>query len=457
MEVNMSATRGSPIILGQTKKMAGIAIGAIALLAMTGPALSAEAASKDEVLTLTAAIQVPSIPALTNFDISYFNPVMKKYLLAARDTNAIAIFDTTNNSIKLSDQVFGGNTGSNTTAGPNGVWTVNDKEIWAGDGFSKSGSTIKVLDATGALIHTVTIPGLPISPAIPTGRVDEGCFDPVDQLVVAGSNQEKPWPWINFIATSGPNAYTVVKTLVFDGLNGTVMATNSIEQCQWDAKTGKIYLNIPAVNGPPGIDSVPGAVVVIDPVSMSVANIFTIPLSACTGPMGMAIGPENQILLGCSSNGTAQNQNSAIINARSGAVESVLTGYGGTDEVWFNGGDGHYILPFCPAACRTVPAATAPEQIGVIDSHGFRADQSVTIASPPSPFIPGKTGPSPTMRRVKSVASDPSTNQVYIPIPGLGGTEPIFAPTICSSASIKIGKPDDNTGCIAVFTFTSTE
>jgi hypothetical protein len=50
------------------------AIGAVALLAMMGPALSAEAASKDAVLTLAAAIQVPSIPALTNFDISYFNP-----------------------------------------------------------------------------------------------------------------------------------------------------------------------------------------------------------------------------------------------------------------------------------------------------------------------------------------------------------------------------------------------
>jgi hypothetical protein len=443
--------------------MAPIAIGAVALLAMTGPILGAEAPSKDEVLKLTTAIQVPSITALTNIDISWANPVMQKYFLAARDSNAVAIVDiANNNSIKLSAPVFGGNTGSNTTAGPNGVWTVNDKEIWAADGFSKTNgiSTIKVLDATGALIHTVTIPGPPISPATPTGRVDEGCFDPADQLVVAGSNQEKPWPWIDFIKTSGPDAYTVVKTLVFDGLNGTVMATNSIEQCQWDAKTGKIYLNIPAVNGPPGTDSVPGAVVVIDPVSMSVEKVFTIPLSACTGPMGMAIGPENQILLGCSANGTPQNQNSAIINKQSGAVESILTGYGGTDEVWFNSGDGHYILPFCSAACRMIPAATAPEQVGLIDSTGFRADQSVTIASPPT--LTGSIGPSNTMRRVKSVAADPKTNQVYIPILGIGGTEPIFTPAICSSAPTYIGLPGstmdkNNRGCIAVFTLTTTE
>jgi hypothetical protein len=99
------------------------------------------------------------------------------------------------------------------------------------------------------------------------------------------------------------------------------MATNSIEQCQWDAKTGKIYLNIPAVNGPLGTDSVPGAVVVIDPVSMSVENVFTIPLSACTGPMGMAIGHENQILLGCSANGTPQKLGDHQQTERRGRID----------------------------------------------------------------------------------------------------------------------------------------
>jgi hypothetical protein len=39
-----------------------------------------------------------------------------------------------------------------------------------------------------------------------------------------------------------------------------------------------------------------------------------------------------------------------IINAHSGAVESIVTGDGGTDEVWFNSGDGHYFIPVCTAA-----------------------------------------------------------------------------------------------------------
>jgi hypothetical protein len=128
-----------------------------------------------------------------------------------------------------------------------------------------------------------------------------------------------------------------------------VNATNGIEQCQWDSETGKIYLNVP------GTVSVPGAVLVLDPKTISnpkaaafVEKVFTIPLDACIGPMGMAIGPHNQILLGCNFAGP----NSAIINAHSGAVESVLKGYGGNDEVWFNPGDGHYLLPICDATCR---------------------------------------------------------------------------------------------------------
>jgi hypothetical protein len=436
----MSA-RCSPTFLSRTKKIAGIAIGAVALLATTWPALSAD------VLTLTTAIQVPN-SALSVFDISWADPVMKKYFLADRNNKAIDIVDTTNNSITQSDAVFGGvgpPPASNPPAGPNGVWTVNHQEIWAGDG----NRAVKVLDAKGKYITTITIPGS-------TGRVDEGCFDPRDQLVAAASNQETPWPWVNFIATSGPNRYKVVGTLVFDGLKKTlgtghseVMATNSVEQCQWDEKTGKIYVNIPANNGPPKMDTVPGAVVVIDPISMSEETFFTIPLSACAGPMGMAIGPENQILLGCSQNGS----NSAIINARSGAVESILTGYAGTDEVWFNSGDGHYILPFCPASCRATSSPT-PEQIGVIDSKGFRPDQSVTVASATTTPDPKATG---MPRRAKSVAADTNTNQVYIPIPGISGPAPVFTPTICSSAPTKIGSPTNLTGCIAVFTFTTTE
>jgi hypothetical protein len=173
---------------------------------------------------------------------------------------------------------------------------------------------------------------------------------------------------------------------------------------------------------------------------MSIEKKFSLKAEDCDGPRGMAIGPENQILLGCSQNG----KNSAIINARSGAVESVLKGYAGTGEVWFNRGDGHYIIPFCTADCRlTTPKE--PEKIGVIDSQGFKEDKSVGVTS--TTTTPGTGG----MRRLKSVAADSGTNQIYIPVAAIGGGPPTFAPTICSSAPKKVGAPTDATGCIAVF------
>jgi hypothetical protein len=211
---------------------------------MTGPTLSAEATSKDEVLKLTTSIQIPSITGLVSYDISFADAMAKKYALAVRDASAVAIVNTTDNSIKLSDAVFAGVAGG----GPNGVWFVNHTEIWAGDGDS----TVKILDLNGKFITS-----------IPTGgafRVDEGCFDPDDELVAAANNNEVPWPWINLISTK---TRTVVKKIVLDGLpagSANVMATGGIEQCKWDRKTGKIYVNVPEVNG-----SGPGVILVIDP------------------------------------------------------------------------------------------------------------------------------------------------------------------------------------------------
>jgi hypothetical protein len=139
-------------------------------------------------------------------------------------------------------------------------------------------------------------------------------------------------PFISFIPTSGPDAYHVVKQLKFPE------ATNGIEQCQWDPRTNKFYLNIPAVNGP-GDDTAPGAVYVIDPEAMVVERVFDIDHDKCAGPQGMAIGPDNEILLGCNapSGVTATNPNgngrfsTVIINDRSGAIIATLDNESGGD------------------------------------------------------------------------------------------------------------------------------
>ena len=109
-----------------------------------------------------------------------------------------------------------------------------------------------------------------------------------------------------------------------------------------------------------------------------------------------------------------------MINIESGAIIASFPDLGGADEVWFNEGDGQYFFPSCNTDCRVpATAATGPEVLAVIDSTGHRLDKSVQLATK----LGNQTG-----RRAHSVAADPVTNQVYVPIPGNNKS------TVCSSA-----------------------
>jgi hypothetical protein len=392
------------------------------LLLSAGPAAAADEVFKATTAITLPAIRLPSgqlVPQLVrSFDISFVDPVVGFYFLADRTNKAVDVVETNTNSVvtQLGKGQFTGTApctppaGPNDCAGPDGVLTVNHAEVWVGDGDS----TIKVFNLSGVLTHTIPTCS-PFPACAPTARrADELCFDPVDQLVVMANDAADPAPFITFIPTSGPQAYTVVKTIAMDGTNGTPNATNGIEQCQWSPRTGLVYLNIPEVNGP-GDDSAPGAVVVISPATMEVVTIFDVDHDTCAGPQGMAIGPENQILLGCNA-----SSSSVIINEHTGAIIRTLENEGGPDEVWFNPGDDHYFL----ARSNTAPQ---PQQLGVVDAVGRQVDQSIAIAQPGSP-------------NAHSVAADPIKNQVYVPIPANHSD-------VCGLAG-----GNNALGCIAVFT-----
>jgi hypothetical protein len=166
----------------------------------------------------------------------------------------------------------------------------------------------------------------------------------------------------------------------------------------------------------------------------------------------MTVGPDNQILLGCNAKSPNGHRNTAIINQHSGAVVAVFPDLGGDDAVWFNEGDGHYFIPSCNTACRTVGTGGS-EILGVVDAKGHRQDQSVLVATQNSDTTVTKGNP----RTIHSVAADSNTNQVFLPIPAPGGNVPHFAPTLCDSRGAGItviGSPSTATGCIAVLTTT---
>ena len=206
-----------------------------------------------------------------------------------------------------------------------------------------------------------------------------------------------PAPFISFIST---DTYKIVKRITFDGTSAP-KATNGIEQCNWNEREHAFYLNLPEVNGP-GDDTADGATVVINPHSLKIERIFDIPVADCAGPQGMATGPAPQIALGCNAPTVPGGvRNSVVINEENGSVIAVLANQGGTDEAWFNPGDGHFFF------ANSTPGSTTkgPEFLGIVDSRSDSSDQTVTTA----------TGTSVSSH---SVAADPVQNQAYVPVSG---------------------------------------
>jgi hypothetical protein len=397
-------------------KVFAYAAGAVlpALVSFGAPALADETFTATKVITLPTKIQ--------SFDISFVDPVIGLYVLGDRTGNAADVIDTTTNTLvgQFGKGIFTGPglcppakqpAGANDCAGPDGTLIVNHSHIWVGDGDS----TVKIFEIAAGPTGTPVV--------VSTGgvhRADELCVDPEHQIVLVANNAESPFPFATAISVSSPH---VLKRITFDGTGTNPKATNGAEQCQWSPRTKKFYISIPEIDGP-GDNSVHGGVAVIDPVSLTVEKTFLIDVTKCSGPQGMAIGPDHQILLGC--NGAVNANNSTVvIDERNGHIIKTLNQESGADEVWFNPGDGHYFL------ARS--AAVDPNMLlGVVDAERLSEDASAITnsCSAPNPPCTG-TG------NVHSVAADSVSNQVYVPIPASANKG------VCGTAT---------NGCIAVFT-----
>jgi hypothetical protein len=344
-------------------------------------------------------------------------------------------------------------------SGPNGSLIIQkgaNAEVWAGDGpvsnprcttlapTATSGlakpSTVKVFDVRTGAFKGEVVTGTGLGTETPgIRRADELCYNPVSNVVLIANDD----PADNFITFIGEDSLKVIQRISFAGTdpNALNLIANGIEQCAFNPRDGKFYINLPNTTSTPttlacGTTGAPpcvnGVVLRISGeapfrVEAIVSDFRTGPLSSssvdCVGGSGLKIGPDHQIVIACS------GANGLVIDDRTGNAVSggVLTGLGGADEVWYNPGDNDYFF-----------GISTPGDLGVAN------------AGPP----PSVDGTFPSASGSHSVAADSRRNQVYVPIRGNLGTTPTSTTTtICSTATDAFGNAGSNNfGCIAIYT-----
>jgi len=422
----MAAMLAAPALLG-----AGTVYAACA-----GPG----APTNTETKCLTA-VQIPGNP-LRSYDISWVNPHRAEYYLADRSNAGIDIIDTRTLTFKrtLGAGLFvgvklnaAGTAVNNDISGPDGVVT-HGRWLYAGDGDS----TLKVfdLDGSGGLAQA------PLSTGGAT-RVDEMALTADGEHLLTVNNAEDP-PYANLFAANGDRNHSSVRELSKITISGTVFpGTPAIEQPTWDPKTKRFYVSVPILGKPGGCGTATcdGGLMVIDPTTVTLGsmvlgafdpatNTGVVALSNC-GPNGATVGPHDNLMLGCTPANNPANDSTLVINATTKHFSHV-NGLVGSDEVWFNKGDGRYYTGSNRNCRTTAPCPTAASQaavLGVVDAT------SVLIET-----VPQSSGS-------HSVAADSKRNLIFVPqsapvrIVGAGGDTTTVGEQICGSTN----------GCIGVF------
>lgn len=322
---------------------------------------------------LLANIAVPnaSSPAFS-FDIGYVEA--GRYYLSDRNNKSVDVVDTKSNTLLA--QIPGGFTGagaSTDASGPDGIVGVTGTNtLYVGDVDS-----VKIVDTSAMK----TVKTLAISTS--GSRVDEGCYDPDDHLVMFASPGDSP-PYVTFISTT---TQAVVSKLVFSGSSG-------LEACAYDPASKNFLINNDGTTANPDgqLDVIPASSVTSG--APAVSKSFA--LGKC-GPAGIALGPNSDVLIGCDPP-AGSPLITQILDRNTGALLASVP-FGGVDQVAYDGASNRYFLP----ARHYVTSGTAASsgftpEMGVIDGASRKLLYTVAVG----------TG-------AHSVAIDSNLGQVYVP------------------------------------------
>jgi len=427
--------------------------GAVAAMSLAATGANAQCVFTPPLTTQTTCVTAIAIPGnpLRSFDISFVNPDRAQFYFADRSNAAIQVIHT--GSLKWQRSLGGfvgirlntNGTVNNNISGPDGV-ASHGRWVYGGDGDS----TLKVFDIDGN-------PATALKQVVPTGgttRVDEMALTTDGTLLLAANNAEDP-PFATLFNANGDSPKSNVSKISKISVDPSIMPAGaglSLEQPSWDPGTSRFYTSIPIIaNNPPGCNygQVPGAitcdggVLVVDPATVTTPtatygafNTTTktgvIALHGC-GPNGSTVGPNENILLGC----TPQNNQSDVITLVLNAVSRVQTPVNnitGSDEVWYNAGDNRYYTGSnrdCKVPGSPCPSASQQKAVmGVIDAGTNTLIEKV-----------------PQSSNSHSVAADSKRNLIFVPqvapvaTVGVGGDTTSVGAGICGT----------NNGCVAVF------
>jgi hypothetical protein len=412
-------------------------------LVPASPAFAAPCSFSPALTTETKCVTAVAIPGnpIRSFDISWVNPDRAEYYLGDRSNTGIDIIDTRTLKFKrtiggfVGIKLLGGPASAvdNNHSGPDGV-TSHGRWLYAGDGDS----TLKVIDldapsGSPAIKQTISTGG--------TTRLDEMALTTDGKLLIAANNAEDP-PFATLFKANGDNAASAVAKITKIFIDATIVPSGfglSMEQPAWDPKTARFYTSVPIIaNNPTGCNfgqltgpiTCDGGMLVTDPTTLTApsatqgafnpaTNTGVVKLNAC-GPNGATVGPNDNIMLGCTPANNPSDKTTLVINATTRNYANIGN-ISGSDEVWYNSGDDRYYT----GSNRQVGGAA----LGVVDGT------SVLIET-----IPQSSGS-------HSVAADSNRNRIFVPqvapvaVVGNGGDTTTVGAGICGTTN----------GCVAVY------
>jgi hypothetical protein len=428
--------------------------GVVAALSLAATSANAACVFTPPLTTQTQCVTAIAIPGnpLRSFDISFVNEKRAEFYFADRSNAAVQVIDIKTLTWKRSLGGFVGvvlgspnppphGTVNNNLSGPDGV-TSHGRWLYAGDGDS----TVKVFDLEAP-------PALAVKQVVPTGgttRVDEMALDSNGKLLLAANNAEDP-PFATLFHANGNGAKSKVSIISKITVDNTIVPKTfglSLEQPSWDPGTKRFYTSIPVIaNNPtgcnygqlPGNITCDGGVLVVDPKAITTPTVTlgafdtttrtgVIALHAC-GPNGSTVGPNENILLGCTPQNNPSNNITLVLNAVS-RLQTPIANITGSDEVWFNEGDNRYYTGSSRDCGLAAGCPHGGAVLGVIDAATNTLIEKV-----------------PQSSNSHSVAADAKHNFIFVPqaapasVVGSGGDGTNVGAGICGT----------NNGCVGVF------